>query len=46
MEMSIQMWINRRPRLSPTMYNSLQSFADFKSDMHNIFIKARKDLVK
>lgn len=46
MEASIQMWINRRPRLSPTMHNSLQSFADFKADMHNIYIRARKDPTK
>lgn len=25
------------------MYSSLQSFADFKEDMHNVYIKARKD---
>jgi len=45
-EASIWMWINQRPRLSPTMHNSLQSFADFKANMHNIYIKARKDPVK
>ena len=37
------MWINRRPRLSPTMYNNLRSFADFKADMHNVYIKVHKD---
>lgn len=26
MEMNIRMWINRNPRLSPTVYNGLQSF--------------------
>lgn len=39
------MWINRKPRLSPTVYNSLQSFVEFKVDMHNIYIRARKDLM-
>ena len=43
MEMKIRMWINRKPRLSPTVYNNLQSFVEFKADMHNIFIRARKD---
>ena len=37
------MWINKRLRLSPTVYNSLRSFADFKADMHNVYIKAHKD---
>lgn len=40
------MWINRRPRLSPTVYNSLWSFANFKVDMHNVYIKACKDLTQ
>lgn len=40
------MWINRRPLLCPTMYNSLRSFADFKVDMHNVYIKACKDLTQ
>ena len=46
MEMNIRMWINHKPRLSPTLYNSLQSFAEFKADMHKIYIRARKDLTK
>lgn len=46
MKVSIRMWINRRPHLSPTVHNSLQSFADFKADMHNIYIKAWKDPTK
>lgn len=40
------MWINRRPWLSPTVYNILQSFTKFKVDMHNIYIRARKDPMK
>lgn len=43
MEASIQMWINRWLHLSPTVHNSLQSFADFKANMHNVYIKAHKD---
>lgn len=40
------MWINKRLHLSPTVHNSLQSFADIKDDMHNIYIRVRKDLAK
>ena len=40
------MWIKQRLRLSPTMYNSLRRFANFKADMYNVYIKARKDIVQ
>ena len=43
MQASIQMWINRQPHLTPIVHNSLWSFVDFKVDMHNIYIRARKD---
>lgn len=43
MEVNIQMWINRRPRLSPPVYNSLRSFVDFKAEIHNVYIKVHKD---
>lgn len=43
MDASIWMWINKRPYLSPTMYDSLRRFADFKKDMHNVYIKMWKD---
>ena len=46
MEMNIRMWINRKSWLSPTAYNSLQSFTEFRVDMHNIYISARKDPTK
>lgn len=42
-EASVWMCINRRPWLSPTFYNSLWRFVDFKADMHNVYIKAGKD---
>lgn len=45
-EASIQMSINRRLFLSPTVHNSLQSFADFKVDMHNIYIRAWNNLAQ
>jgi len=28
------------------VYNSLKSFAEFKADMHNVYIRARKDTMK
>ena len=40
------MGINRKPQLSPIVYNSLQSFVEFKLDFHNIYIRACKDLAK
>lgn len=43
MEMNLRMWINHKLQLSPTVYNSLQSFSEFKADMHNIYIRVRKD---
>lgn len=46
MKMNIEMWINRKSCLSPTVYNSLQSFAEFNVDMHNIYIRAHKDPTK
>lgn len=44
MEASIQMWTKKRSRLSPTVYDNLWSFSDFKVDMHNVYIRAQKDL--
>ena len=43
MEVSVQMWINKWPCLSPMVYNSMWSFADFKADMHNVYIMVWKD---
>ncbi len=42
-EVSIRTWIIRKPHLSPTVHNSLQSVAKFKEDMHNLYIQACKD---
>jgi len=30
----------------PMVYNSLQSFSEFKADFHHVYIRARKDLAK
>jgi len=46
MEMNIRMEINRKPMLSPTIYNSLQRFVEFKADFHHVFIKAWKEPTK
>lgn len=46
MEMNLRMGINYKPRLSPTIYNNLQSFAEFKAGIPSIYIRARKDLSK
>jgi len=46
MEMNIRMGINCKPRLSPTVYNSLQSFTEFKADFHHVYIRVRKDPMK
>lgn len=42
-EASIRTWIDRRPHLSPTVYNNLQIPTEFKADMHNQYIRACKD---
>lgn len=46
MEMNLRMGINRKSWLLPTIYNNLQSFAEFKANLHNIYIRACKDLAK
>jgi len=46
MEINIRMGINPKPQLSPTLYNSLQSYAEFKVDLHNIYIRVCKDPTK
>jgi len=43
MESSIETWIDFRPWLSQIVYNTLQSVAEFKVNMHNVYIQAWKD---
>lgn len=43
MEASIRTWIARRPWLSLTIYNCLQSVDEFKADMNNLYIRVWKD---
>ena len=46
MELNIWMGINHKPQLSPTVYNSLQSFVEFNTNFHHLFIRAQKDPMK
>ena len=46
MKMNLRMGINHKLRLSPTVYNSLQIFPEFKVEMHNIYMRVRKDPTK
>jgi len=46
MEMNISMGINCKPHLLPTVYNSLQSFTEFKAEFHHVYIRACKDPAK
>ena len=43
MEMNIRMGINRKPWLSSTVYNSLQSFTEFKVDFNHVYIRVCKE---
>jgi len=43
MEVSIWTWIAHRLGLSSIVYNNLQSTTEFKANMHNLYIRARKD---
>lgn len=45
-EMKIQMDINCKLRLSPTVYTNLQGYVKFKVDFHRVSIRVRKDLVQ
>lgn len=46
MEMNLRMGIHGKPRLSPNVYKNLHNFAEFKADLHNIYIRARKEPTK
>lgn len=36
MEMNVHMAINHKPWLSPTNFDKLQEYAEFKDDFHNV----------
>jgi len=44
--MNIRMGINCNPKLSPTVYNNLQIFTEFKAVFHHVYIRACKDPTK
>lgn len=43
MEMKICMAINHKPQLSPTMFDKLQKYMEFKAEFHRVSIRAWKD---
>lgn len=43
MEMDLQIVISQRLRFSPTLFEQLRVFAEFKADFHNVSIRVRKD---
>ena len=40
------MGINCKPQLFPTVYNSLQSFEEFKVEFHHVYVRACKNPTK
>lgn len=46
MEMNIKMGIIRKLQLPPTIYKNLHIFAEFKEELHIIYIRACNDLAK
>ena len=43
METNIRQWINQQPYLSTEIYDSVKNIANFKADMHHVYIWMRKD---
>jgi len=43
MESRICMDINQRPWLSPTVYEQLSEYVEFKANFHRVYIRAQKD---
>ncbi len=46
MEMNTYMAINRKPRLSLTVFANLKGYSKFKAYFHHVAIKVRKDLAQ
>jgi len=40
MKMDLHMVISQRPRLSPTLFEKLMAYAEFKADFHSVSIRA------
>ena len=43
MEASIRISINQKPQLSPTMFDQLSRYVEFKVEFHHIYIRGCKD---
>lgn len=43
MDANVRQWINAQPCLSNEIYESMKNIAEFKADMHCIYIRACKD---
>lgn len=43
MDANVWQWITQQPHLSNEIYNSVKHIAEFKADMHFIYIQAHKD---
>jgi len=43
MHANVRQWINALPWLYDRIYESMKHIAEFKEDMHRIYIRARKD---
>jgi len=44
MDVNVRQWINALPRLSDGIYESMNHIAEFKANMHRLYIRAHKDL--
>jgi len=42
-EMDLHIVISQWPRLSPTLFEQLRAFTEFKAEFHNVYIWARRD---
>jgi len=43
MEMNIHMTINHKLQLSPTIYDQLVEYVEFKADLHQVSVRVWKD---
>jgi len=43
MDVTLCQWINKLPRLTDEIYESMKQIAEFKADMRHVCIRAQKD---
>lgn len=43
MDVNIWQWINQQPHLSIEVYDHVKNVANFKADMHDVYVWACKD---